>query len=259
MCLKSLMYLVGISALCVTTAHADVKIYAAASLNNALTDIIEQYQQQDPKQKIVPVFAASSTLAKQIQAGAGSDIYFSADQAWMDYLIQHKKINSNQAKVLLWNQLVLIQPSRLKSQNQVNFSSNIAFDQSFPGYLCTGQMQSVPAGKYAQQSLQYYGWLAGLKGKIVETDDVRAALAFVERGECERGIVYKTDALISKKVNIIGTFPTRSHQMIVYPVALTHQGSQNPAAVKFYQYLINQSSSQKIFQHYGFLLKRPVP
>ena len=229
-----------------------VKIYAAASLTNAMTDIAKLYQQQQPDTKIIPVFGASSNLAKQIEAGASSDLFFSADQDWMNYLVLKQKINTSQVKPLLFNDLVVISPVetniQFKAQPQFNFA------QSFKGHLCTGQMESVPAGKYAKQSLIKLNWLNSLNGRIVGTDDVRSALAFVERGECQVGIVYRTDALISPKVKIIGTLPSNSHSPIVYPIALTIQGQQNKDAVKFNQFIKTNVKVKQIFQHYGFKL-----
>ena len=232
--------------------RADVYIYAAASLNNALNDIITNYQKVYPQQKVIPVFAASSMLAKQIQAGAPSDLYFSADNEWMRYLVSQQKIIVNQVQVLLSNDLVLVAPKTVLPKGKFEPTKNFSFAHWFDGYLCTGQMQSVPAGKYAKQSLTYFNWLNGLKGRIVEADDVRAALAFVERGECNLGIVYRTDAMISKKVSIVGIFPKRSHQAIQYPLALTRQGQKNPEAVQFYQYLLHHRDSHQVFKYYGF-------
>ncbi|OTG91385.1 molybdate ABC transporter substrate-binding protein [Acinetobacter sp. ANC 3813] len=246
----SLKFLLA-AGLCSPILHAEtVKIYAAASLTNAITDIAKQYKKQNPSTEIVPVFGASSALAKQVEAGAPSDIYFSADQDWMNYLVQKQKIQSNQVKTLLHNELVLITSSASKQQFKMLPQFNFA--QSFQGHLCTGQMESVPAGKYAKQSLIKLNWLNSLNGRIVGTDDVRSALAFVERGECQVGIVYKTDALISKKVKISGTFPSNSHSPISYPIALTIQGEKNPSAVKFNLYLKQSPQAKKVFSQYGF-------
>lgn len=180
----------------ISTARADVYIYAATSLNNALNDIVRNYQKVHPQHKVIAVFAASSMLAKQIQAGAPSDLYFSADHEWMRYLVSQQKIVADQAKVLLSNDLVLVAPKTTLPKGKFESNKSFAFAHWFRGYLCTGQMQSVPAGKYAKQSLTYFNWLDGVKGRIVETDDVRATLAFVERGECNLGLVYRTDAMI---------------------------------------------------------------
>lgn len=231
-----------------------VRIYAAASLSNAMNDIVKIYEKQHSNSNIVVVYGASSALAKQVEAGASSDLYFSADLDWMNYLIQKKRINAQQATPILYNQLVAISPRKLniafKAQNNFNFAN------SFKGHLCTGQMESVPVGKYAKQSLIKLNWLNRLKGRIVGTDDVRSALAFVERGECEVGIVYKTDALISQKVNIIGIFPENSHQAIVYPIALTIKGERNTDAVKFEQFIKTNVHAKAIFKKYGFGLRQ---
>ncbi|MFT4021944.1 MAG: molybdate ABC transporter substrate-binding protein [Acinetobacter sp.] len=238
--------------------HADtVKIYAAASLTNAITDAANVYQKQHPETKIVPVFAASSTLAKQITAGAPSDLFFSADTDWMNYLVQQKKVKAQAVVNLLNNDVVVISPK----QFNIPFKADpkFAFAQAFQGKLCTGQMESVPVGKYAKQSLTKLNWLPSLQGRIVGTDDVRAALAFVERGECQVGIVYRTDALVSQKVKIIGTLPNNSHDPVIYPLALTEQGEQNSDARNFQKFLQNDARAKSIFKHYGFTVHTGQP
>ena len=229
-----------------------VKIYAAASLTNAITDIIKLYQKQNPKIEIIPVFGASGALAKQIEAGASSDVFFSADQDWMKYLVQKQKVQPTQVKPFLLNELVLISPINTKIQFKAVPQFNFA--QSFQGHLCTGQMESVPVGKYAKQSLIKLNWLNSLNGRIVGTDDVRSALAFVERGECQAGIAYKTDALISKKVKMVGAFPANSHSPIIYPIALTMQGQQNKDAIQFAQFIKANGQAKQVFFQYGFKL-----
>ena len=252
--MKNLMIGVALFSLCNLTQAETVKVYAAASLTNAISDIAVVYEKQHPQTDIVPVFGASSALAKQIEAGAKSDLFFSADVDWMNYLIKKQMITENKSKALLSNQLVLISPKKLniafKAQPNFNFA------QSFKGYVCTGQMESVPAGKYAKQSLIKLNWLDSLKGRIVGTDDVRSALAFVERGECDVGIVYKTDALISKKVKVIGTFPENSHHPILYPLALTQQGEKNGDAVQFEKFVKSSPQAKIIFQKYGFSINQ---
>ena len=233
-----------------------VKIYAAASLTNAITDISRLYEQQHRDIQIVPVFAASSVLAKQIAAGASSDLFFSADLDWMNDLIKKQKIQIGQIRPMLLNELVLI--SSIQQKNHFKMSADFNFAKAFQGYLCTGQMESVPAGKYAKQSLTGLGWLNQLRGRIVGTDSVRSTLAFVERGECQVGIVYRTDALImSKKFKISGVFPASTHRPIVYPIALTRQGQKNQAAIQFSEFIQTSPQARQIFQKYGFKLKAP--
>jgi molybdate transport system substrate-binding protein len=247
---KSLFFSVCLAA-SLSVAHAKtVKIYAAASLTNAITDLEKIYEKQHPKTNLVPVYGASSALAKQLEAGASSDIFFSADLDWMNYLIKKNLIHQNSAKPLLFNQLVVISPKNLNIPFKAQAGFNFA--KAFSGRLCTGQMESVPAGKYAKQSLIKLNWLNSLKGRIVGTDDVRSALVFVERGECEVGIVYKTDALISQKVKIIGTFPADSHHPIIYPFALTKQGEKNANAIQFEKFIKTSPQAKSIFQKYGF-------
>lgn len=227
-----------------------VKIYAAASLSNALNEVSKNYQKNNPNTQIIAVYGASSMLAKQIRSGAKADLYFSADQDWMNYLIKQKKIEKDQTKLFLFNEIVVISPKHIKASFKA--STDFNFAGSFKGHLCTGQMESVPIGKYAKQSLTYFNWLGALKGRIVGTDDVRSALAFVERGECTRGIVYKTDALSSKKVKILGVLAHNSHQPVIYPIALTKQGQADVKAIKFYRYIRTSDKSKEIFKKYGF-------
>lgn len=249
---KGLILFSAVFLSCSVQAGSTVRVYAAASLSNAVTEIARRYEKQYPSIKVVLVFAASSSLARQIQTGAPADIFFSADQDWMNYLVKKQKIARSQVKPLLSNELVLI--SSLQRQQSFQASSQFNFAQSFQGYVCTGQMESVPVGKYAKQSITNLKWLKGLQGRIVETDSVRSALAFVERGECQAGIVYKTDALQSKKVKIAGVFPAHTHSPIVYPIALTQQGSKNADAVKFIRFMSQHTEAKKIYQHYGFKL-----
>ena len=249
---KGLILFSAVYLSCSVQAGSTVRVYAAASLSNAVTEIARRYEKQYPSIKVVLVFAASSSLARQIQTGAPADIFFSADQDWMNYLVKKQKIARSQVKPLLSNELVLISP--LQHQQSFRASSQFNFAQSFQGYVCTGQMESVPVGKYAKQSLTNLKWLKGLQGRIIGTDSVRSALAFVERGECQAGIVYKTDALQSKKVKIAGVFPAHTHSPIVYSIALTQQGSKNADAVKFIRFMSQHTEAKKIYQHYGFKL-----
>ncbi len=227
-----------------------VKIFAAASLTNAITEITQIYEEQNPKTNIVPILGASSSLAKQIEAGANSDIFFSADLDWMNYLIKKQKIHANGSYPILINELVVISPKNLniKFRSQADFS----FAKAFKGHMCTGLMDSVPAGKYAKQALIKLKWLDSFKGRIVETDSVRSALTFVERGECDVGIVYKTDALINKKIKIIGTFSPNLYSAIIYPIALTKQGEKKSEAIHFNKFIHTNPQVKNIFIKYGF-------
>ncbi len=226
---------------------ADVKIYAAASLTDAITALAKTYQQTHSAAQIKPVFAGSSTLAKQIENGAPADIFISADKDWADYLQTRNLLEAKSRVDLLANELVLITPANRKLQ--INVNKNTDFANSFSGKLCTGEPASVPVGKYAKQALSYYGWWDAMQARIVGTEDVRSALAFVERGECAVGIVYKTDALLTKKVAVVAAFPAESHLPIVYPGGLTKNANSDAQA--FWQFL-QSAAALEIFSRYGF-------
>lgn len=249
--ISKLMLAGAISLVSAGSYAASIKVYAAASLTNALTDIAKQYEQQTGN-TVTPVFAASSTLAKQIEAGAPADVFFSADEKWMGYLSQKGKVDGSQVSKLLNNELVMIAPKGHPFKFKPTPDFKIA--QAFKGYLCTGQTESVPVGIYAKQSLTSLGWLDQLKGRVVGADDVRAALTFVERGECDAGIVYSTDAKISSKVQVVGMFPENTHKPIVYPVSVTKSSSEAATATDFVNYLKSNPQAQAVFAKYGFSL-----
>jgi molybdate transport system substrate-binding protein len=242
--LKLLMSLLLLNSV---AAYAEDKItvYAAASLSNALSEVSAHYQAA----KVVHAFAASSALAKQIDNGAAADIFISADNKWMDYLADKKRINHASRKDLLANQLVLIAPKNRGFE--VRLDPSFDLPQAFSGKLCTGDIDAVPAGIYAKQALSYLNWWPSIKNRIVGAQDVRAALVFVERGECAAGIVYATDAKISSKVELVATFPEASHLPIVYPAALVN-GSQNNKLASDYLLYLQSAPALAIFKKYGF-------
>jgi molybdate transport system substrate-binding protein len=231
-------------------AKADFMVLAAASLTNALGDINKAYQAKTGV-TITASFASSSVLAKQIENGLPADIFISADNKWMDYLYDKGKIDNSTRREFLGNTLVLIAPKGESFNATLTKGGKLA--DAFDGKLCTGETETVPVGKYAKEALQKLGLWDGIKSRVVGTEDVRAALAFVERGECAAGIVYETDARISKKVEVIGTFPEDSHTPIVYPMAMV---SQSEEAKAFLDYL-SQAEAAKIFAHYGFKRLQP--
>jgi len=249
-------HFIGLTALFLAvcnTTHAEevARVYAAASLTNALDDIAAAWVKENhPQPKLV--FAASSTLAKQIEANAPADIFASADLKWMDYLDERKKIDTATRVNLLGNTLVLIVPKGKKFP--IELKPEFAIDQAFSSKLCMGEPSSVPAGIYGKQALQSLHWWEKVQSRVVGTDDVRTALAFVEHGECALGIVYATDAAISDRVEVLASFPDATHDPIVYPFALV-TGAQ-PDARAFLDYL-GTAAAKSIFTHYGFILKAP--
>ncbi|MCC2658885.1 MAG: molybdate transporter substrate-binding protein [Panacagrimonas sp.] len=235
-------------ALSISSPRAEdaVRVYAAASLTHAIGDVSDAWFRSGHPRP-TQVFAASSALAKQIEHGAPADVFASADRKWMDHLAQRKNVDPKSRVDLLGNELVLIAPKG----RGFPATLDAAFDLpgAFEGKLCTGEPDVVPVGTYARQALTSYGWWTALAPRVVGTDDVRTALAFVERGECPLGIVYATDAAISSKVEIIGRFPMGSHEPIVYPFAIVAgAGSQ---ARPYLDYL-RSDAAQQIFRRHGF-------
>jgi molybdate transport system substrate-binding protein len=224
-------------------------IFAASSTTKPLKEIISIFNKTN-KNKAIASFASSSILAKQIENGAGADIFLSANPEWMDYLEKKNKINRTSRKNYLGNSLVLIAPlnSNLKFKLQKNFN----FAGAFSGKLAMGDPRHVPAGIYGKQALESLGLWKGLETKVANTIDVQAALNLVEKKECQVGIVYLTDALNSSKVKIIATFPDLSHEPILYPVALIKDNKAT--ATDFYKFLFSKQAGQ-VFTKYGFILK----
>lgn len=222
-----------------------ITVYAAASLTNAVNELDTIYEQKN-KTEVKTSYAGSSTLAKQIEAGAPADVFISADVQWMDYLQNKQLVTAADRINLLGNRLVVITPK----DRPLKLKMDKSFDPSkvIQGKLCTGDTKSVPVGKYAKQALTSLGWWDKVQPRLIETEDVRAALNFVARGECQVGIVYATDAAISKDVVVAGIFPENTHPPIIYPVGLT---KKNVESVKFYNFL-QSGQAKTIFKKYGF-------
>ncbi|RSO33283.1 molybdate ABC transporter substrate-binding protein [Acinetobacter lactucae] len=228
-----------------------ITVYAAASLTNAINDLEKIYEKQN-KVEIKTSYAGSSTLAKQIEAGAPADVFISADTQWMDYLQNKKRVAANDRINLLGNRLVLITP---KGQSlNIKLDKTTDSNKAFTGKICTGDTKSVPVGKYAKQAFTNLGWWSRIEPKLVETEDVRAALNFVARGECQVGIVYATDAAISKNVKVAGVFPENTHSPITYPIGII---KKNLNSTKFYQFL-QSNQAKTVFRKYGFSVLVPV-
>jgi molybdate transport system substrate-binding protein len=242
-------HLISLGLLVISTcalAEEKITLFAAASLTNAVGEVAALYE-KEKSVKVTGSYAASSTLAKQIENGAPADVFISADLKWMNYLQLKQKTLPETRKNLLGNKLVLIAPvgKGFKVVPDQSFDLSKAFD----GRLCTGDLESVPVGIYAKQSLTALNWWNSIKSRIVGTQDVRAALAFVERGECAAGIVYETDARISSKVEIIASLPDDSHDAIVYPVVAV--AGAKPEGKAFVDYLSTPAATA-IFVKYGF-------
>jgi molybdate transport system substrate-binding protein len=223
-------------------------VFAAASMKNALDDIDAAYTAKTGV-KIVASYAASSALAKQIEQGAPADVFASADTDWMDYSISKKTVNEPTRVNLLGNAIVLIAPKDSKIDN---VTIGPGFDLSKligDGKIATADVKSVPVGKYAKASLEKLGAWDAAEPKFAMTENVRAALALVARGEAVLGIVYSTDAKVEPGVKIVGTFPPDSHPAIIYPVAAT--ATAKPEATDYLAFL-RSTAAKTIFEKYGF-------
>jgi molybdate transport system substrate-binding protein len=198
--------------------------------------------------KIKTSFDASSVLARQIEAGARADIFFSADTDWMDYLEKRNLIQAAARKNVLGNHLVLIAPAR--SQIQLKIAPHFPLAAALgDGRLATGDPDSVPVGRYARAALATLAVWDEVAARLARAENVRIALAYVARGETPLGIVYASDASVDKGVRVVDTFPDNTHPPIVYPVALT--AVAQPEAAGFVAYLTSPSG-RAIFKRYGF-------
>ncbi len=223
----------------------EVRISAAASLTEALKELVDTYQQQHPDDRLLPNFASSGTLAKQIVAGAPADIYIAANPKWLDYLQQQGMITRGSEQVLLRNRLVFVgAPDR-----------KITGLQDLPALqrIALASPKSAPVGKYAEQALTAAGLYPQLLAgqKIIFAKDVRQALLYAERGEVDGAFVYHSDALLARQVKQLFVVPQELYPQVVYPAALTKQGAGKPAAQQFLAYL-SGSDARQVFQRYGF-------
>jgi molybdate transport system substrate-binding protein len=232
-------------AMCSPAAAQVPLVFAAASLKNALDDVAAL----SPSKPTIS-YAASSALAKQIENGAPAGIFISADLDWMDYLEQRRLLREGTRRTLLGNRLVLIAPagSAVKAEIGPGFPlAKLLGD----GRLAIADPASVPAGKYAKAALEKFGVWDSVAAKLAPTENVRAALLLVARGEAPLGTVYATDAAVEPKVRIVAAFPDGSHPAIVYPAALTAAAPATGPAADFLA-LISSPAARKVFEKYGF-------
>jgi len=225
---------------------AKVTVFAAASLNESLKAVADAYKARTGD-TVTLSFGASSTIARQIEQGAPADIFFSADEDWMDYLQGKGLIDVASRRDLLGNRLVIVGPqtaSAIRIAPGFDLAGRLG-----GGRLSVGDPQSVPAGKYAKAALIKLGVWDGIASHIVPGENTRVALEYVVRGEAPYGIVYATDARVAPSLKIVGVFPAGTHPPIVYPVALTKAAS--PSARAFLNFL-RGATARAIFAKAGF-------
>jgi len=232
------------------TARAQqLTVFAAASLTDAMKDISVKWAAAG-HQPLVMSFGSSSTLARQIEQGAPANIFASADEKWMDYLAEKKLIAADTRKSLLGNDLVLVVSADKPMHVTINKSFDLMGLLGANGRLATGDPAHVPVGIYAEQALKKLGFWDSVSPRLARTEDVRGALLLVERGEVPAGIVYATDAAVSKAVMIAGTFPADSHDPVSYPFAVIKAGD-TPEARALLTFLAS-APARAVFAQRGF-------
>lgn len=229
---------------------AEVTVFAAASLKESLDEQIKAFSVKSGNTARV-VYAGSNTLARQIEAGAPAELFISADDEWMDYLVAKKLIVAATRRVLVSNELVLIAPVNSKVPLKLAPNGGNALRAALgDDRLAMANPDTVPAGKYGRSALTALGAWSAVEARLARTENVRAALAFVARGEAPLGIVYRTDALAEPKVRVVAAFPDGSHAPITYPAALV-AGKESAAASNLLTYLAS-ASAQPVWQKHGF-------
>lgn len=225
-----------------------VTVFAAASLTNALGEVGRAFEAGGGA-RVKFSFAGSSLLARQIEAGAEADMFFSADGEWMDYLDQRKLIRAGTRRDLLSNRLVLIAPKQSAVTLKVapNFPLARALGDS---RLALADPDIVPAGRYAKAALVELGVWDSVLAKVVRAENVRVALAYVARGEAALGIVYWTDAQAEARVRTVDILPANTHPPIVYPVALT-AAAKSAETTAFFDFIIGEEAAG-VFRRHGF-------
>jgi molybdate transport system substrate-binding protein len=229
-------------------------LFAAASLKNALDDASARFAQASGKPAPRISYAGSNVLAKQIEQGAPADLFLSADLDWMDYVQERGLIRADSRVQLLANRIVVVAPK--DSSVRVTLAAGVDLGAALAGgRLAMGNVESVPAGKYGKAALEMLGAWDGVKNRLAQAENVRAALLLVSRGEAPLGIVYATDAAADPTVKIVATFPEGSHPPILYPVAVTRDSANADAAV--FLAFLRGDAGRAAFERQGFSVLAP--
>jgi molybdate transport system substrate-binding protein len=234
----------------VLTVQAEtVHLSAAASMTDALKEIITGFTVAHPAAQVRPNFASSGSLAKQIEQGAPADVYISANPKWMHYLLEKQLIAPKTDRIFAYNKLVFIGEKR---------STPLTLDK-LAGLerIALGSPQSVPAGQYARQALKHAKVYTVLEQerKLVMAKDVRQALLYADRGEVDGAFVYQTDALLARNAEILFTVPDAMYDRVAYPLGLTVAGAKNASAKALYMYM-SSPEAKKVLEKYGFGVKK---
>jgi molybdate transport system substrate-binding protein len=246
--LRSIFHGCASIVLSVGTVHADITVFAAASLKDALDELGTRYQ-KTTREKVSVSYAGSSALAQQIVHGAPADIFVSADRDWMDYVEKRGLTRPGSRVELLSNRLVLVAPAGSKAS--FNIGPRFPLGKLLGDRrLAMADPDYVPAGKYGRAALEKLEVWQDVSGRLARGENVRAALAFVARGETPFGIVYRTDALAERKVRIVGEFALNLHPPITYPAAILAR-SRSAGAGGFLAYL-RSPVARVAWERHGF-------
>lgn len=229
------------------TIEGTLTVSAAASLTDAMNEIAKLFMQKYPEVQVDYNFGGSGALEQQIIQGAPADVFFSASESDFQPLVDKGYIEGEQALNLLANELVLIVPEgnhSITSFDEMDSAERIAL----------GTPESVPAGAYSIEALESMGLTEALEGKFVYTEDVRSVLTYVETGNVDAGLVYRTDAEMSDDVEIADAAPGDSHEPIIYPVGIINDSTNLAVAKVFYKFLQSEEALE-VFKDYGFIIE----
>jgi len=223
-------------------------IYGAASTTDVMNELAKRFEARTGT-KVRTSFASSATVARQIEAGAHADVFISANLSWMDHLENKGRLEPGTRRNLLGNRIVLIAPASHGFELRLERGSDLA--GAFEGKLALADPAHAPAGRYAKESLEHLGWWTAIEPRVLPCKDVRAAVAAVETGSVGAGVAYATDAAVSKRIKIAGTFPDASHAPIRFPIALI-KGSK-AGARELLDFLCSKEA-RKVYEAAGFVV-----
>ncbi len=240
---RFILVIVMVMALSSAALAGEITFGAGVGLKDVLNELAASFVRNNSSIKITKNFAASGVLAKQLDSGAQTDIVFVANVKWMDYMKEKKHVDTYTIRPFAFNTLVFAgqgkpRISRIEELTKI-------------GKIAIGSPKSVPAGEYAMEAISKTGIDKQLDKNLVMARDVRECLMYAERGEVDGAFVYRTDALLSKTVNIWFTVPQKLYSRVVYMSALTSSGVKNQDAVKFFTFL-RSASARSILLKYGF-------
>ena len=244
--IKMGLIIVLISVLSSTAVQAQtLYLSVAASMTDAFNEIISQFSAGNPGTEILPNFASSGSLAKQIEQGAPADMYVSANPKWMNFLLEKNMIAGSTDKIFAYNKLVFVGGEQTSAAGLEDLTGLKK--------IAIGTPQSVPAGQYAKQAMESAGMYGKLERdrKLVMAKDVRQALIYADRGEVDGAFVYRTDAMLAKSARILFVVPDDLYSRVSYPLALTAAGAGKKEARALYDFM-SSPEALKILEKFGF-------